>query len=183
MASPESVSPSPHWLRRSLDTIYRVSGGIAAVALVGLLVVIVLQMAARWTGNTFPGSTSYAGYLMAAASFFAMAYALNHGAHIRVSLFLGKMGRYRRWGEMWCFGIGTALAFYFAYYAIKTVYWSRLLNDISQGQDATPIWIPQISMALGVSILALALADHFLRIVIFGVTDIGDQAIEDRHTE
>jgi len=172
-----------HPVRRVLDAIYNVCGVIAAMFLLILLVVIGAQMTARWTGNTFPGSTDYAGYAMAGASFFAMAYALNHGAHIRVNLFLSKLGRHRRWGEIWCFGVGTALATYFAVYAIKATYWSYKLNDISQGQDATPIWIPQISMAVGTVILAVALADHFVRIVIFGIEDIGDESVDDHHTE
>ena len=172
-----------HPVRRILDALYNFAGALAAVFLLILLVIIVLQMAARWTGHVFPGSTDYAGYCMAAASFLAMAYSLNQGAHIRVSLLLSRLGRYRRWGELWCFGIGTALATYFAYYAIKASYWSYKLHDISQGQDAWPLWIPQIPMAVGVSILALALADHFIRIVFFGLTDIGDQSVDDRHTE
>ena len=74
---------------------------------------------------------------------------LNRGAHIRVSIVLNAVGKGRRFLEMWCFAIATALAWYFVYYAIKTVYWSWKFHDVSQGQDATPIWIPQMSMAIG----------------------------------
>ena len=38
--------------------------------------------------RNFPGSTEYAGYAMAATSFFALAYTLTQGAHIRVSILL-----------------------------------------------------------------------------------------------
>ena len=172
-----------HPLRSLLDRIYKISGYIAAVFLLTLITIISLQMIARWTGNVFPGSTDYAGYCMAGASFFAMAYALNNGAHIRVTLFLSQMGRYRRYGEIWCFGLGAFFASYFSFYAIKATYWSYKLHDISQGQDATPIWIPQISMAVGISILALALIDHFICILFFGETDIGEDSIADHHTE
>jgi TRAP-type C4-dicarboxylate transport system permease small subunit len=170
-------------LRRGLDTFYTACGGLAAVFLLIMLVIIVAQMVARWSGNTFPGSTDYAGYCMAAASFFAFAYALNHGAHIRVNLLLSRLGAKRRWGELWCFGIGAALATYFAFYAIKATYWSYKLNDISQGQDAWPLWIPQIPMAFGTSVLALAMTDHFLRILFFGIKHLGDESLEDHHVE
>ncbi len=165
-----------HPVRRVLDTIYRLGGFLAAASLLILLVIIVLQMVMRWSGSVFIGATNYAGYCMAAASFFALAYALNHGAHIRVGLVLNHLGRYRRFGEIWCFGVGSALSVYFMYYAYKGVYWSYKLNDVSQGQDATPLWIPQIPMALGATFLALTFVDHFLRIVIFGLDDIGDEA-------
>ncbi len=152
-------------IRRALDLLYVACGMTAAVFLVLVLAIIVLQMAARWTGQTFPGSSNYAGYAMAAASFLALAYTLNHGAHIRVSLLLSKLGRWRRLGELWCFGVGTALAGYFAYYAIKATYLSYTLNDISQGQDATPIWIPQIAMAAGTTVFAIAMFDQFVRLL------------------
>ncbi len=42
-------------------------------------------MVARWTGTTFPGATSYAGYAMAAASFLAFAHALEPGRRISAS--------------------------------------------------------------------------------------------------
>lgn len=171
------------FVRRVLDALYLGCGMVAAVFLILILTIIVAQMAARWTGNVFPGSTDYAGYCMAAASFFAMAYALNRGAHIRVSLLLSKMGRYRRWGEIWCLAVGAALACYFAYYAIKAVFWSHKLNDISQGLDATPIWIPQIAMAFGGTLLAIALIDNLLRLVFTGSDGIRIEAVSDSHSE
>ena len=165
-------------VRRLLDLLYLAGGVVAAVFLVLILLIIVAQMAARWTGHVFPGSTDYAGYCMAAASFFAMAYALNRGAHIRVSLFLVKLGRHRRWAELWCFGIAAALAVYFAWYAIKAVYWSHKLHDISQGLDATPIWIPQLAMAAGTTLLATALVDNLVRVIVTGRDGIHAETVE-----
>jgi len=167
---------TPHPVRRVLDTIYRISGYLAAGFLLILLSIIVLQMVMRWSGSVFIGATNYAGYCMAAASFFALAYALNTGSHIRVGLILSLLGRYRRFGEIWCFGIGSALSVYFMYFAYKGVYWSLKLNDVSQGQDAIPLWIPQIPMALGTTVFALTFVDHFIRIIFFGLDDIGDDA-------
>ena len=155
-------------VRQVLDKLYLAGGIIAALFLITILVLIVLQMLARWTGEVFPGAPEFAGYSMAAASFFAFAYTLNHGAHIRVTLFLTALGRWRKWGEIWCFAAGTALATYFAWYAIKATYLSRKLNDISQGQDAWPIWIPQLAMAIGTVLLAVAFADNLIRLLFTG---------------
>lgn len=152
-------------LPRLLDRLYQTAGIIASLFLIAILAIIVANMIARWSALTFPGAQNYAGYCMAASSFFALAYALNAGAHIRVSLFLGRMGSYRRWGEIWCYGIAAITATFLARYALKTTYWSEKLNDISQGQDATPLWIPQIPMAIGAILLAVALWDHLYRII------------------
>lgn len=164
-------------LRPWLDRLYDLCGGLAALFLIVLLLVIVAQMTARWSGQQFPGSTDYAGYCMAAASFFALAYTLNRGAHIRVSLILTRLGRWRRLGELWCFSIGSALGWYFAFYAIKAVRVSYRLNDISQGQDATPLWIPQLAMAFGTTLLAIALLDRLLQIAFGGSWALGEGAL------
>ncbi len=170
-----------HPVRKILDTIYKYSGFVAAAFLLILLSIIVLQMVFRWSGSVFIGATNYAGYCMAAASFFALAYALNSGSHIRVGMLLNQLGRYRRYGEIWCFGVGLALSTYFMYFAYKGVYWSYKLNDVSQGQDATPLWIPQIPMALGTTVLALTFLDHFIRILFFGLDDVGDATSAEEH--
>lgn len=170
-------------LRRVLDTLYLTGGIIAAFFLIAILVIIVLQMLARWTGQVFPGATDYAGYCMAAASFFAFAYALNHGAHIRVSLFLHALGDKRRWGELWCFAIGAVTSTYFAYYGIKGTYWSWKLKELSQGLDATPVWIPQLSMSIGTVLLAVAFWDHLFRILFLGEHGIRSDIVEQSHAE
>lgn len=167
-------------LRSFLDRLYFGSGVLAALFLIAILSLILLQMAARWTGEVFPGAPEYAGYCMAAASFFAFAHALNRGAHIRVSMLLNAVSpTTRRWMEVWCFGVASALAWYFAYYAIKATYWSWKFNDIGQGQDATPLWIPQSSMVVGGIIFAIALTDHLVHVLFAGDHRIDAEAIEE----
>ncbi|MSU90422.1 TRAP transporter small permease subunit [Rhodobacteraceae bacterium 2CG4] len=155
-------------LRQGLDAIYFGCGVIAAAFLIAMLGIIVAQMIARWTGLVFPGAASYAGYCMAGASFFAFAHALNRGAHIRVGILLNAAGRHRRWLELWCFAVGSVAAWFLARYAVNLVLWSRKLGDVSQGQDATPLWIPQMPMAIGSVVFAVALTDHLLQIVFAG---------------
>ena len=163
--------------RLVLDGMYRACGFIAALFLIAVLVVILVQIGARWLGLQFPGSTAYAGYAMAGASFFGLAYALNHNAHIRVSLVISRLtGPARRLVEIWCLVIATGLSSYFAWYAIKSVQTSRLINDISQGQDATPLWIPQMVMAIGTVVLAIAFADHLIRLLLGGPITTDEQS-------
>ncbi|MEM9970218.1 MAG: TRAP transporter small permease [Pseudomonadota bacterium] len=156
-------------LRRSLDFLYNASGIAAALCLIAILALIVVQMLARWTGEVFPGAPDYAGYAMAAASFLAFANALNKGAHIRVSIVLNAVGpKARRIINIWCFAIGAAVAWYFVYYAWRFVYFSWRFNDISQGQDKTALWIPQSVMLFGAAVLAIALTDHLVSLIVKG---------------
>ena len=168
-------------LRRLLDFIYFASGALAAVSLVAILLLIVVQMVARWTGEVFPGAASYAGYAMAAASFLAFANALNRGAHIRVSVLLNALpAGPKRLLEIWCFGLAAAIAWYFTYYAYWFVYWSWKFNEVSQSQDATSLWIPQSVMVVGGGILAVALTDNLLYLIVKGehrlTRDLVDQS-------
>ncbi len=171
-------------VRSILDRVYFGSGVIAALFLIAILSLIVIQMLARWTGEVFPGAPDYAGYCMAAASFFAFAHALNRGAHIRVRILLNVVGpKIRRLLEIWCFSIATGLGWYFSYYAAKATYWSWKFNDISQGQDATPLWIPQSSMVLGSIVFAIALSDHLVHVLVSGDHRIVSDVLEQSHGE
>ncbi len=166
-------------VRRLLDGLYTLSGGLAAVFLVVILLLIVAQMVARWTGTQFSGSTTYAGYAMAASSFLAFANALNRGAHIRVSLLLNAVpDRVRRALEVWCFGLGTAIAWYFTWNATTFAYWSWKFHDVSQAQDATPLWIPQSAMVIGGGILAIALTDNLVSVIFRGTHRIERDLID-----
>ena len=149
-------------MRNFLDRLYTFSGILAAICLLILLFIIVAQMIARWLGISFPGSTAYAGYFMASSSFLAFAYALNADSHIRVSLFLNALGARRFWAEVWCFAIGTLASGYLAYYAVRLVQGSIKWNDISQGRDAMPLWIPQVPVAIGAILLAICFLDNLI---------------------
>jgi len=152
-----------------LDALYLAGGVLASLFLVAILSLIVLQMVARWTGASgylVSGAPNFAGYCMAAASFLAFAHALNSASHIRVSLLLNAAGRYRRWLDGWCLLVSALLATYLAWYAVRATRWSHKFNDISQGQDALPLWIPQMSMAIGSVLLAVCFWDNLLRLIV-----------------
>ena len=168
-------------LRSVLDALYLTGVIMGAMSLITILTLIVLQMLARWTGEVFPGAPSYAGYAMAFASFTAFAYALNRGTHIRVSILVNALSpKNARLLNIWCLGIASTTMWYFAFYAIKATYWSWKFKDISQGQDATALWIPQSGMVFGGVLLALALTDNLLHLVFFGHHRIGN-IVEDQH--
>jgi TRAP-type C4-dicarboxylate transport system permease small subunit len=171
-------------VRRVLDFLYLASGLIAALCLIAILLLIVAQMVARWTGEVFPGAPNYAGYCMAAASFFAFASALNRGSHIRVSILLNAVSqRVRRILEVWCFTIGAAIMWYFTYHAYWFTYWSWKFNELSQAQDASPLWIPQSVMVIGGGILALALTDHLVHVIFRGDHRIKQDLVDQSFAE
>lgn len=148
---------------RWLETLYRVFGYLAALCIFIMLVVIVLQVVLRWSGMTLPGATNYAGYLMGASTFLAAAHTFHEGGHIRVGLLVERLGRARPIGELWCLLVAGGIAGFITWHAFDAVYWSYQFGDVSSGQDAMVLWIPQSLLALGSMAFTISIVDHFVR--------------------
>jgi TRAP-type C4-dicarboxylate transport system permease small subunit len=150
-------------VRSFLDRLYDAAGVLAAFFLVGTLVMVLVGIFGRLLNFHVPGTDSYAGYCMAAAGFLALAHTLKHGEHIRVTLLIEHLGgKAQRGLELWALGAATLLAALFAFYSIRLSYQSWQFNDISTGNDAMPLWIPQVTMALGTLVLLVAFIDDFV---------------------
>jgi TRAP-type C4-dicarboxylate transport system permease small subunit len=150
-------------MRRLLDFLYDAAAWLAALAMVGVLLMVLLSIVSRQVGFHVPGTDAYAGYAMAAAGFLALAHTLKRNEHIRVTLLLGRLkGRARRGLEMWAHTAGVLLAGLFAFYSVRLAWVSHAINDVSTSNDATPLWIPQLTMALGTVVLLIALVDEWM---------------------
>jgi TRAP-type C4-dicarboxylate transport system permease small subunit len=150
-------------VRRFLDALYDGAAALAAVFMVLLLAMVLLSILGRQLHFHLPGTDAYAGYMMAAAGFLALAHTLKRGEHIRVTLLLSALqGRTRRAMEVWALFAATLLAALAAYYSSRLAWQSRQFNDISTSNDATPLWIPQLAMALGNLILLIAFVDELV---------------------
>jgi len=148
-------------VRVLLDRLYNAAGVLAALFLVGTLGMVLTGIAGRLLHFHVPGTDSYAGYCMAAAGFLALAHTMKRGEHIRVTLLLEHVGaKAQRALELWALSVATLLAALFAFYSARLAWQSWQFNDISTGNDATPLWIPQLAMAAGTLVLAVAFADE-----------------------
>ncbi|HEX3633327.1 MAG TPA: TRAP transporter small permease [Casimicrobiaceae bacterium] len=144
-------------MRRTLDAVYDAAAYLAALFLVGTLLMVLLGVFGRLLSFQVRGTDAYAGYLMAGAGFLALAHTLMRGEHIRVTLVLEHAGAAgKRWLERWSLAAALLLSLAFAWYSVRLAWQSYQFNDISTGNDATPLWIPQLSMAAGDVILAIA---------------------------
>jgi len=150
-------------VRKALDALYDGAAALAALFMVGLLVMVLLSVVGRQLHFNVPGTDAYAGYLMAGAGFLALAHTLKRGEHIRVTLILSALkGGARRGLEVWALFAASLLALLFAFYACKLSWQSYTFNDVSTGNDATPLWIPQLAMAAGTLIMAIAFIDELV---------------------
>jgi TRAP-type C4-dicarboxylate transport system permease small subunit len=150
-------------MRKTLDALYTGSAWLAAFFMIGVLVMVLLSMLGRMFQFYIPGTDAYAGYAMAGAGFLALAHTLKSGEHIRVTLLIGKLtGGARRGLELWSLSVAVLLAGLLAAYAWRLAWQSHVYHDISTAADATPLWIPQILMGLGTSVLLIAFLDEWV---------------------
>jgi TRAP-type C4-dicarboxylate transport system permease small subunit len=150
-------------MRRFLNALYDSAAVLAALFLVALLVMVLLTIASRELALNLSGLDGYAGYFMAASGFLALAHTFMKNEHIRVTFFLNMAsGQGRRWIEIWALLASTLLAVLLAVFSVRLVMQSIQFNDVSTSMDATPLWIPQLSMAMGSCIFAVAVIDRLV---------------------
>jgi len=150
-------------MRRLLDALYDGAAALAALFMVLLLAMVMVSILGRQLHFNLSGVDAYAGYMMAAAGFLALAHTLKRGEHIRVTLVLSALrGGARRALEIWSLAAATLLAALAAVYSVKLAWQSYTFHDISTANDATPLWLPQLSMAIGTVVLAIAFVDELV---------------------
>ncbi|MGE0349997.1 TRAP transporter small permease [Hydrogenophaga sp.] len=150
-------------MRKALDVLYLGAAWLAALFMIGVLVMVLLSIFGRLLQFYVPGTDAYAGYAMAGAGFLALAHTLKSGEHIRVTLIIGKLtGGARRGLELWSLSVAVLLAGLLAVYAWRLAWQSHTYHDISTAADATPLWIPQILMGVGTTVLLIAFIDEWV---------------------
>lgn len=150
-------------MRRLLTTLYSITLGMAALAMVGLLITVLITILSRNLHIYVPGADAYAGYFMAACGSLALAGTLKAHEHVSVTLLLNALNpRGRRIGHIWALSAGLLLSGLFAFYSCKLVWQSYVFMDISVSNDATPLWIPQSFMAFGAVVMTIAFLDELV---------------------
>ena len=148
---------------RAARFVFKLLGALGAFFILATLTIEVAGIALRQLGFSMAGADAYAGYFLAAGSFLALGYALrrrrSHPRHADPAA-AARPHPLVDGGAL--SGDRVALSVYFAYFSAKLVWGSYAFNDVSQNVDATPLWIPQLSMAIGLAGLALAFIEQLV---------------------
>jgi TRAP-type C4-dicarboxylate transport system permease small subunit len=150
---------------RFLDRLYAAGAILAAIFLVLIAALTLAQVIGRMIGVLVPDAGDLAGYAMAASIFLALAHTFRAGGHIRVNLLLTHVRpRLRHAFECWCMALLAAIGALFAGVSIKLVLDSYEFGDVSTGMMPIPLWIPQISMALGAILFEIVIVEELVRV-------------------
>lgn len=165
-------------MRRFLDTLYATALWASALCLLAIALLVGAQLAGRLLDGTLAllhlprtdfvilSLAEICGYLLAAASFLALAGTLKAGNHIRVTMLLALVGeRTRRLIEIWAFALATVAAAYMTWQIASFAWVSFQFGDVSPGVVRVPLWIPQVGMALGAAILTISLVDELVQVL------------------
>jgi TRAP-type C4-dicarboxylate transport system permease small subunit len=153
-------------VRRALDSLYRISGGAAAVCLAAIGALMLLQAVAREFGVLIRGADDITAWLCAASAFFALGHTFRHGELVRVGLWIDMLGPMsRRYAELAALSITALFVGYMTWAVTRFVYDSWRFHEVAQGLIQLPIWIPQLSFVIGVAIFLVAVLDELVAVL------------------
>lgn len=153
-------------VRRFLDALYRGSGALAALFLLGIFVLMMVQVAGRELGLQVRGADDLTAWFCAASSFLALAHTFKSGELIRVGLWLEHLSPRGRWrAELFALGTSGLFLAYMVYAVAGFVYESWKFKELAQGLLPIPIWIPQSGFLAGAALLFIAVTDELVRVL------------------
>lgn len=151
-------------MQRILDKTYTIAGATAGLCIVLICLTILVRVIGRWFGVVIPSSDDFAGYLLAASSFFALAYSFRQGSHIRVTLFLHRMDMKSNIVlERLVLVIASVLVSYLSYQLSYMVWESWSFEELTHGYIPLPLWWVQLPVAIGAIIFAISVIDTTVR--------------------
>lgn len=150
-------------LRRGLDALYALAGGLAALALFGIFAVMMAQVVLRQFSLHFPGADDLTGYLCVAAAFLALAWTFQRGELIRVGLLVEQLRPgIRRWVELAALTLAALLVATILRWTLGEALFSFEIEEVAQGTVPFPLWIPKLSIPIGAGILLIAILDNWV---------------------
>jgi TRAP-type C4-dicarboxylate transport system permease small subunit len=168
-------------MRRFLDRLYYASGALGALFILALCALMIAQSVLREFGVRTGAVNDVVAWFCAAASFFSMAHAFKHGDFVRVTLLIDSLSEaWRKRFEIAALLVGNIAVAYLAWWACKFTYESWEFNEVAQGLLPLPLWIPQLSFALGSVLLWIALFDELI-LVLKGQTPTYVREVQERH--
>ena len=153
-------------MRRFLDRLYRASGALAAVCLASICALMLAQAAGREFGLLIRGADDITAWLCAASAFLALGHTFRHGELVRVGLLIDFLSPpKRRIAEIAALAFTSIFIAYMSWAVCKFVYDSWRFNELAQGLIKLPIWIPQLTFAIGVLIFLVAVLDELFVVI------------------
>ena len=163
----------PAWLRVLAAVSSRLNWTAAAAAallLVLMVALILVEIALRYFSHSTFMADALVGHGVAAITFLAVAWALEQGSMIRISVVTRRLPANLRCGaEVFAIVGAEFLTVGLMVYQWRLVakLWNR--GSVSQHYLPIPLWLPEAIFFVGLALLALQLLVKFCRLLIDGL--------------
>ncbi|MFT5787054.1 MAG: TRAP-type C4-dicarboxylate transport system permease small subunit [Ascidiaceihabitans sp.] len=162
---------------RTLQKFYDICGAIAGTLILCICLLISAQICLNAVGRLAPGTfpstipsyADFSGFMLAGATFLALAHTLRAGGHIRVNLVTARLPvRAQFFMEGFVLIVASALIGYATWFLIGLVLESIHYGDVSNGIVPVALWIPQSVATFGVGLLLIAIVHTFVDLLVAG---------------
>jgi TRAP-type C4-dicarboxylate transport system permease small subunit len=159
---------------RALDRIYTIAGAISGCLILFICLLISAQILLNGMGrivpgllpSTIPSYADFSGFMLAGATFLAMAYTLRSGGHIRVNLMIQRLPKNRQLVfEAAALLFAIAISGYALWFMCSLVGESLHYGDVSNGIVPVALWIPQTVASVGLGLLFIAIIQTFVELI------------------
>ncbi|MBM1172392.1 TRAP transporter small permease [Microvirga arabica] len=162
----------PPWLKglaAASTGLNKTAAALAAVLLVLMTGHILLEIVLRFFSRSTYMVDALVSQGVAAITFLAMAWALEHGSMIRVDVLTQRLPRTMKWIAQFFAVISSMLLMYFlAYYEWRTLTRAWTRGTVSEHFLPIPLWIPEAIFFTGLLLLLLQLLVRLLRLLVIG---------------
>jgi len=153
-------------MRRLLDSLYALGAGLAALALLGIFIIMMAQVAMRELQMQLPAADDISAYLCVATTFFALAATFKRGELIRVGMGIERLSPAgRRIAEALVLILAGCVMAYVTRWTFADMLFSWEIEEVAQGTVAIPLWVPKLAMPLGAGLLLVAILDEFVTVL------------------
>lgn len=150
---------------RLADGLSLSAAGLGAIGLLAMTAIVGFEVLSRYLLNEPTSWTAeIATYLLVGITFLGLAQAQRSGDHIQVELLLGAVGDHRRRRlEILANHLGLIFVLFIAW-QMSWFNYQEYVNDTRDwGLLATPQWLPELPVSVGLWIFALAILADILR--------------------
>lgn len=150
-------------MRRALTWLYDGGLVLAAFFLIGIFLLMVGEAVMRSAGSYITGAGELIGWFCAAAGFLALPATFKRGDMVRVGFVVDQLPpALRRVALLVCLLIALTFVSYMTW-AVAQYLWSGWKSEeLTQGMIEIPVWVPQFSFLLGVSLLWVSIVDELV---------------------
>ncbi len=150
---------------RAIDGVSRVTGGLSAVALIAMTLIVCFEVFSRYVLNepTYWGS-DVATYLLVGMTFLGLAQAQRSDDHVQVELLLANVSEnIQAFLNLFANWAGLLFVLFTGWQMISFNYQEYVNGTRDWGLLGTPQWIPELAVSLGYAAFALAILGDLLR--------------------